>query len=282
MILGSAQLGMEYGIANRGGVPTKTEALKIIRTAWETGIRSIDTAPGYKSESIIGEFVKAEGIQSEIHVLTKIPSLRGRKSWKDFVHSSITASLEKLGIDKIEVLFFHDPKDSLLLFTEPELFQELLIQFPVGSLGISVYEPDELDGFRNCGFDLAFQFPFNLIDRRFENNSLPTGKRYARSVFLQGLLASQSLSEKSPVELKRFHSLIMEDCRRNNLSLLQLSLAFIDRSDRFDFFLVGVDSVKQLKELLDLDLISVEDPGMIASRWRALIPDKWLDPRKWN
>lgn len=282
MVLGSAQLGMKYGIANRGGVPAKADALKIIRTAWEAGIRSIDTAPGYRSESIIGEFVKTEGVQSEIHVLTKIPSLRGRKKWKDFVHSSITASFEKLGVDKIEVLFFHDPKDSLLLFTEPELFQELLIQFPVESLGISVYEPDELDGLRNCGFDLAFQFPFNLIDRRFENNSLPIGKRYARSIFLQGLLASQSLSEKSPVELKRFHSLIMEDCRRNNVSLLQLSFAFVNRADCFDFFLVGADSTKQLKEMVSLDLTPFQQACMLVNRWRSLISDRWLDPRKWN
>lgn len=252
MVLGTAQLGLKYGIANRRGKPDKQEAMRILQTALREGIRYIDTAPGYKSESIIGDFVRAEGIQREINVLTKIPSLGGREEWKDFVHRSITASFRNLGIDKLEALFFHNPKDALLLYTDAAFFDELMSLFPIGSLGVSVYDPDEVDIMGNCGYDLAFQFPFNLLDIRFENNSIPKGKRYGRSIFLQGLLAARSLSPDVPIPLKELHSVIWEDCETRNLSALQLAFAFALGADCIDYLLIGVDSPEQLRDLLCL------------------------------
>lgn len=282
MVLGTAQLRMQYGIANTSGIPTKEESFRILQTAWNKGIRYFDTAPGYKTESLIGEFVTSQGIQNEIRVLTKIPAIDADSNWKDFICRSINNSLDNLQCKHVEVLFFHDPKDSILLLNEHEFFRSLLTKFPIKSLGVSVYEPDEIEAVKDCGFDLAFQFPFNLLDRRFENNSVSLGKRYARSIFLQGLLSSQSLGDKAPVELKRFHTLIKNDCSRKNISLLQLAFAFIINSVCFDFFLVGVDSIQQLKELLTLDLTLNINFNAFTDKWRTLINDRWLDPRKWN
>ena len=50
MVLGTAQFGMDYGIANLMGKPTRKDVLSILALAWEKGVRRFDTAPGYGSE----------------------------------------------------------------------------------------------------------------------------------------------------------------------------------------------------------------------------------------
>ena len=280
MVLGTAQFGLKYGIANIYGIPQKSESLYILKTAWSKGVRHFDTAPGYKTESLIGEFITSEGLQDKIHILTKIPLLKKDSKWKKSVYNSITNSFKSLKCNEIEVLFFHNPYDSIYLIKEPEFFRNLLSNFPIKSLGISVYNPIEIENVKGCGFNLASQFPFNLFDRRFENNTVPIGKRYARSIFLQGFLASKTLIEKAPEELKRIHSTIIKDCKNNDISLIQQAFKFVVDSRFLDFFLVGVDSTPQLEQLFNLDL-NIDINFTIVEKWISLFNNKWLDPLEW-
>ena len=56
LVLGTVQLGMPYGIANRLGKPSQEVATSIVRTAWSKGIREFDTAQGYgDSETVLGK-----------------------------------------------------------------------------------------------------------------------------------------------------------------------------------------------------------------------------------
>ena len=74
---------------------------------------------------------------------------------------------EKLGCS-IDVLFFHDPKDSLLLLKDPSFFINLLNEYPFKSLGVSVYEPAEVKLLKDCELEIAFQFPlmYLIVDLR--------------------------------------------------------------------------------------------------------------------
>ena len=73
MVLGTAQFGLDYGITNLSGIPSEKEIYKILDFAWEKGVRSFDTAPGYGSEKILGNFILVNGIQKKVRILTKIP-----------------------------------------------------------------------------------------------------------------------------------------------------------------------------------------------------------------
>ena len=106
MVLGTAQFGMDYGIANLSGKPSKMEVFKILDLAWEKGVRSFDTAPGYDSEVILGEFILANGIQDEAIVLTKISSLDGVSDYQQRIRTSLESSLKNLDCS-FDVLFFH-------------------------------------------------------------------------------------------------------------------------------------------------------------------------------
>ena len=76
---------MDYGIVNVSGKPTKKVVFGILDLAWEKGIRRFDTAPGYGSEALLGEFIMANGLQDEAIVLIKIPSLENSNDYKQFI-----------------------------------------------------------------------------------------------------------------------------------------------------------------------------------------------------
>ena len=47
MILGTVELGLDYGINNSEGKPSKMQAFELLDTAWNGGIRELDTAAAY-------------------------------------------------------------------------------------------------------------------------------------------------------------------------------------------------------------------------------------------
>ena len=219
MVLGTAQFGMDYGITNMSGKPSKKEVFNILSLAWEKGIKSFDTAPGYGSENILGEFIAANGLQNEIIMLTKIPSLEGSSDYHKLIRSNIETSLKYLG-SNIDVLFFHNPVDSILLIKDFDYFESLLNEYPVSQLGVSVYCPDEMERLNSCQFDLAVQFPYNILDRRFENIIMKNKLRYARSIFLQGILVSKKyIIERVPIGLKKFIERFIISLRKRKLIL---------------------------------------------------------------
>ncbi len=74
-VLGTAQLGIEYGIANRSGRPQNRQACSIVQAAWESGVRFFDTAQDYgNAESVLGdafEEIRAR-TGNEPRVITKL------------------------------------------------------------------------------------------------------------------------------------------------------------------------------------------------------------------
>ena len=280
MVLGTVQFGMDYGIANVSGKPTNKEVFSILTLAWEKGICRLDTAPGYGSEKILGEFIKSNGLQNEAKVLTKIPSLEGYSNYQKFIRTSIETSLNNIKCP-IDVLFFHRPKDSLLLRKDPDFFKELLSEYPVSILGVSVYERQEVEKLSDSQFELAFQVPYNVLDRRFENVSIRAGKRYARSIFLQGLLASTSeMRKNSHRELlemqQKYHAVL----NKNHQNPIQFALSFVANARNIDYFLFGVDTVGQLLDILNLNIYDNKQMN-IVNKLQLNIDHKWLDPRKW-
>lgn len=250
MVLGTAQFGMDYGITNVSGQPDKKEVFNILSLAWEKGVRCFDTAPDYGSEALLGEFIAANGLQNEAKVLTKIPAMNASSDYCQAIQSSIETSLKYLGCP-IEVLFLHKAADSILLLEDSSTFENILHEYPVSSLGVSVYEPEEVEKLSGSQFELAFQFPFNVLDRRFENISMVKGKRYARSIFLQGLLASKNgLRHDAPKALLALQNDYHRKIAEHHLDPIKFALSFVASAKDVDYFLVGVDSLKHLYEIL--------------------------------
>jgi len=281
MVLGTAQFGMDYGIANINGKPKKKEVFDILDLAWKKGIRRFDSAPSYGSEKLLGEFITANGIQDKAIVLTKIPSLYGVSDFQTDIITNLESSLKNLGCT-IDVLFFHNPMDSRLLLSDLQFFETLLNNYPVSTLGVSVYETKEVESLADCLFELAFQFPLNVLDRRFEKVSMPNNKRYARSIFLQGLLSTKnSLQPDAPEELfnlqKEYHNSLAD----HRLDPISYAVSFVTRNNFVDYFLAGVDTAKQLQDILDSEQYGQKDMN-ILDKLAMNVNEKWCDPRTWN
>ena len=78
-----------------------------IRTAIEAGYRLVDTAENYRNEDGVGQGIRDSGIdRSEIFVTTKF-----NREWHsvDGVRRAYEASLQRLGVDYIDLLMVHWP-----------------------------------------------------------------------------------------------------------------------------------------------------------------------------
>jgi diketogulonate reductase-like aldo/keto reductase len=81
------------------------EGIRVIAAALEAGYRHIDTAQGYENERAVGAAIRGSGIAREdVFVTTKF--YPGR----DDPEAEAEASLERLGLDQIDLYLVHDPR----------------------------------------------------------------------------------------------------------------------------------------------------------------------------
>ena len=254
--LGTVQFGLDYGIANETGQVKCTEVEQILSEAKENGIDMLDTAIAYgTSEEALGK-VGVDGFR----VVTKLPSLPvDRNDISRWVRDQVEASLKRMGQEKLYGLLLHRPQDLLglngnqLIKALTDLKNDGFVQ----KIGFSIYSPSELDEvYKKIKIDLV-QAPLNVVDRRLQHSGWLDRLKddgveiHIRSVFLQGLL----LMERSRIPQKflrwsRLWEQWHENLKDHGVSSLIASLAYPLSLERVDRVVVGVDSAKQLQDIL--------------------------------
>lgn len=97
---GHSRLGMSTG--NRS-----EQAAEVVRTAIDHGINLIDTARGYRTESVIGSAIEGR-VRDSLVLCTKVSIRRkGERIEPDAIRSEVETSLRDLGTDRIDVLYLH-------------------------------------------------------------------------------------------------------------------------------------------------------------------------------
>lgn len=251
LALGTVQFGKDYGISNKRGKIPQEEALKILESANQNGISTLDSAYNYgDAEEVIGEFI-ASNKNARFKIVSKLP--------KDSLNlqESVEVSLRRMNIERFYGYLFHDFKSFL---DRPELLEEIRSLKKSGTIekiGFSLYYPQELEYLfnNNVEFDLI-QFPFSILDQRFLKY-LPELKRrgieiHVRSVFLQGLVF------KDPKELEEFFVPIKEKLQNlNSISqelktpISAICLNFVLLNDDIDKVIIGLESYENLQENID-------------------------------
>ena len=290
LVLGAAQLGMDYGVANTSGRPGPDESLALVRQAWEGGVREFDTAQAYgESEGVLGRILGELGLSNQALVVTK-PAAAVEAADSGKLVQSAEISLAALKIPRLHGFILHDENQLDLwdkgLSTGVALLKSKgLIRF----FGVSVYSPKRaLRAIELDGLDLI-QIPSNILDRRFERAGVleaakERGKRiYVRSVFLQGLLLADPndmpgrMAMAGPV-VRRFRELAGE-C---GLSPFSLALAFAREAWPGAGILFGAETREQVRENL-LGFKARLEPGLVE-RARELFADlgeELLNPSLW-
>jgi len=93
---------------------TGEDGIRAIVSALEAGYRLLDTAVNYGNEAEVGEAIRRSGVpRDEIVVQTKVP---GRDHAYDRAIASVEGSLERLGLERVDVALIHWPNPSVGLY----------------------------------------------------------------------------------------------------------------------------------------------------------------------
>lgn len=258
VVLGTAQLGMDYGIANRTGKPDFKTSESIVKTAWELGIREFDTAQAYgESEKVLGQVLYSLGISNDVRIISKFHPALDHLNQNDLTQA-LERMLSDLKISKLYGIMLH--REKFLGLWDNGLY-EILSGFVrsglVKNLGVSVYSHIKaVEALNTTGISIV-HFPSNLLDRRFERAGLfqlakEKGKQiYVRSVFLQGLLLMNSKDLPTNIQvavavLKKLEMLAQE----TGLSKQDLALGYARQAYPKAKIIIGVETPEQLKNNL--------------------------------
>lgn len=290
LVLGTAQLGMDYGIANVAGKPSSKLAEKIVSAALDAGINCFDTAQDYgDSEAVLGSALKTLGVSEAVLVVTKLAS---EIEPGDDIRAAIGRSLAVLGVGRLFGLLLHrqETLDSWAGAWRP-LLEPLSTQGLVDYLGVSVYDNDYMDRALFVeGVDLI-QAPFNVFDRRaqryhwFERAAAAGKVIFVRSVFLQGLLLREPDDLPAAIIFARKPLAdFRARCGEAGLTPLEAGLGYVLATAKDAVVIFGAETPEQVTEIAALARRWEEAEFPVAAFEGLGQPDDSpvIDPRKWT
>ena len=262
MSLGTAQLGMNYGISNQEGRPDRTRSFEILRTALGVGVNALDTARAYgDSEEVLGDFFKNNPESKEkVFITTKLssglPAGSPAKDVEKALIQSLETSLDTLGLPKVNYLLLHNAAD---MRNHGPIVAETLRRFIAQGLtdftGVSVYHPEEADFLLENEVYQAVQLPANVLDQRFIRTGVldRLSKRgiqvFVRSAFFQGLLLMEAEQIEDP-GLKKYavpHLLTLRRLSENaGMSVARFALYFLRDFPGVTSIVIGADNPEQV------------------------------------
>ena len=163
LILGTVQLGLNYGVNTTSGKPSLETAFNILNLAYDSGIRTIDTAEAYgDSQEVIGRYIK-QIPNKKFKIITKLSANKILNKGELIKHIKATCNI--LNVQCLEGYMFHNYQS---FKNNSFLYQELLDAKKEGIInkaGISLYTNEEIEdiitNYKNFDY---IQFPFNLLD----------------------------------------------------------------------------------------------------------------------
>lgn len=249
LILGTVQFGLKYGINNSVGKPLKESVFDILLHAHENGIKYLDTAELYgNAHELIGEFHRSYP-EKKFKVITKFPH-----DFDDRLDDKIKNYLNQLNVDYLEAILFHS-YDSYIYHLSHIANLVKLKNKTIKLIGVSVYTNEQMNKvIDDTNIDII-QLPFNLFDNFNHRGELLKKAKlknkivHTRSVFLQGLFfMNKENPNKIRLKLEKELDLLSNISSRTGYSIGEIALKYCLGQQNIDGVLIGVDSLKQLKE----------------------------------
>jgi aryl-alcohol dehydrogenase-like predicted oxidoreductase len=168
---------------------SEEEARALLDVAWEMGITLFDTADAYgggRSETAIGRWLreKAPDVRARIVLTTKVfhsvigdPADRGLD--RDRIRRQIEGSLERLGVDSVDLYHIHEPDPETPIGETLEALDGLVRSGKVRAIGACNVDGAFLEralaasGSRGLARFAVVQNSYSLLDRAAESEVLP-------------------------------------------------------------------------------------------------------------
>jgi aryl-alcohol dehydrogenase-like predicted oxidoreductase len=182
--------GVALGCGNFGGIGSAPEffgqgvdeetSIRIMDAAWAGGIRWFDTADAYgggRSETYIGRWIRERrpaGLRlttKVFHSTTGTPGDQGLAP--DRIRRQLAGSLERLGVERVDLYLAHEPDAEVPLARTIETFEELRSEGLIGAWGLSNYDADGLREALAVSLPGLLQNSYSLLDRSDERAEIP-------------------------------------------------------------------------------------------------------------
>ena len=288
-------------------------AAEAVRAAWDAGVRLFDTAPHYGlglSERRLGRVLAdlpREGytLCTTVGRILEPTPARARqrddqgfdvpathtRRWDfsaDGVRRSLEASLERLGLDRVDIVLVHDPDDHARQALEeayPAL-HDLRAQGVVGAIGAGMNQADLLERFvTETDVDTVLLAGRHTLLEQSADRLIATCldrgvSVLAGGVFNSGLLAHDHPPEEATYDYRRAPAGLREralriaaTARRHGVSLPQAAIAFTGAHPAVASVVLGMRSADQVRRNAELAARPVP-----AALWSDLAEEGLLDP----
>jgi aryl-alcohol dehydrogenase-like predicted oxidoreductase len=290
LVLGTAQMGMPYGIANKIGQPVASGVKALVVMACEYGIEEFDTAQAYgRSEEVLGRTLNEIGISKNAKLITKLDPKLNYQS-KEILSRAVSQSLKRLKIPRLSGLMLHK-EEHLDLMNQGlgDILSSFVEDGRVENIGISIYTPaNALRALDTDGIDII-QVPANLLDHRFVRADVFDAavrlrkQVYIRSAFLQGLIL---LDEKSlPPKMHYAKPILGKLERLSNLFNIEknaMALTYLRDKYKHAKIIFGAETPEQVRQncicwskKIPYGLVNAVDETLNVLDERIVDPSQW-------
>lgn len=293
LMLGTVQFGMQYGVANTKGQPTREEVREILACAFEGGVNCIDTAAAYgRSEDIIGRALAELGLADRMIIVTKVPAIPAdcvpRSAVERFVKDAATGSLQRLRLDVLPICLFHKESDGRYL----DVLHDLKAQGLIRHVGVSCdARPGPAGVLISSGDVEALQVPANILDPRHIRSGLFADAQrrgvavFVRSVYLQGLIlmperdVPAELQAVIPVR-RKLGALAAEA----GIGMAELALRYMLGLEGITCIITGVESPDQIRKNIALFAKGPLEADLVDAVGQTVpeLPEKVVSPALWS
>jgi aryl-alcohol dehydrogenase-like predicted oxidoreductase len=296
--LGTVQLGMSYGIANKSGQPDRQKSFDILETALKCGINAFDMASDYgTAEEVVGEYLLTlpKDVDKPL-LITKFSIQQDGNLTDEGIEKQIRVfvgdAIRRLQTKKLPIFLLHRVEDMYLYGSSiSKALHKLINEGLIGRAGVSVYNGSDVEKMLEDDLYEVVQIPMNIIDHRLIKSGVIGKLRqkgiivFVRSVFLQGLfflnpdeLAPNMKDAREP--LLQLRQLADEE----GISVAQLALSYIRDMDGIASLVIGAekpDQVRSNAELINTPKLSANIRNKIDGMFLN-VPNHVLNPSVWN
>jgi 1-deoxyxylulose-5-phosphate synthase len=304
---GATVSSIALGTDNIMNPTPEDESIRMILAALDGGINLIDTSNSYaagESERVIGRALRESGRRNEAFIATKVhyptgPGPNDRGNSRVHIMRACEESLKRLDTDCIDLYQLHRPDFSVPMEETLSALTDLVRQGKVRYIGSStspawrVTEALLLAELKGLESFITEQPPYNLLDRRIENEVVPMalqfgvgllpwsplamgvlGGRYADETArpegsraaVRGGIYAERVSEKAVRAGNRFVAM----ARSAGYDAAQLAISWVKDQPGVVAPLVGPKNVEQLQHFLPIGDMSF--PAELAAQCDAICP----------